>query len=444
MWPWVKLQTVDRSLQDKARKYRWIIFSLLALCYVLVYFHRLCPAVLALDLMRDLQAGGALAGILSGAYFYPYALMQLPAGLLADSWGPRKTITLFFTIAFLGSILLGMAPSVLWAVMGRALVGLGVAMLFVPTLKILAEWFHSDEFAFMTGILMAMGGVGSLSATVPLVRLNQYMGWRNAFIVIGIFTLFLALLVWIFVRNRPSDFGWPQPVKGMAPPSGDNSTRLIQGAAQVLSTPAFWPLAVWFFCNCGIFFAIGGLWGGPYLIQVYHLTKTEAGRILSMIAVGMVLGSPMLSVVSDKVVKGRKQVIVFSSGIMLILMIVFYTFPATIPLPVLYGLFFLLSIFGSAIVTIGFTTNKELFPIAISGTATGLINLFPFAGGAFFQPVAGALLEHYGKQNGIYTIQGYTAMFLLLLGASIVAFFSSLLLRETKSLHPKSFQTEHK
>ncbi len=150
---------------DKALRYRWFIFWILALGYVLVYFHRLCPAVVALDMMRDLNA--ALLGFLGAAYFYPYALMQLPAGLLSDSWGARKTITVFFCIAFVGSLLLGTATTTLWAILGRTLVGIGVAMLFVPTMKVLAEWFRVREFAMMTGILMAMGGIGSLTAATP-------------------------------------------------------------------------------------------------------------------------------------------------------------------------------------------------------------------------------------------------------------------------------------
>ena len=157
----------DDPLIRKTFRYRWLVFWTLALGYVLVYFHRLCPAVVAVDMMADLEAGGTLLGILGSAYFYPYAVMQLPAGLLADSWGPRRTITLFFLVACAGSLLLGLAPTVFWAVTGRMFVGLGVSMLFVPTMKVLAEWFEAREFAFMTGILMAMGGVGTFASTKP-------------------------------------------------------------------------------------------------------------------------------------------------------------------------------------------------------------------------------------------------------------------------------------
>ena len=92
----------------KPSAYRWVVFCLLAFGYLLVYFHRLCPAVVALDMQADLQTSGALLGFLAAAYFYPYALMQLPSGLLSDSWGPRKTITVFFALAGAASIFLGM------------------------------------------------------------------------------------------------------------------------------------------------------------------------------------------------------------------------------------------------------------------------------------------------------------------------------------------------
>lgn len=255
------MDTAMTDLMKKTLGYRWLIFWILALGYVLVYFHRLCPAVVAVDMMRDLNAGGALVGILSSAYFYPYALMQLPAGLLSDSWGPRRTITLFFGIAFLGSIMLGFAPTAFWAIAGRTLVGLGVSMLFVPTLKVLAEWFRVKEFATMTGILMAMGGIGTLAAATPLALLSNWIGWRMSFLVVGVITLGLSAMVWLFVRDRPSDLGWPSITTSAGPDV--TQVRLPEAMKRVLSTPRFWPIAVWFFCDLGVFFSFGGLWAGP-------------------------------------------------------------------------------------------------------------------------------------------------------------------------------------
>ena len=122
-------------------KYRYFIFGLLGTAYILVFFHRLAPAVVAVDMMRDLHTSGALMGILASAYFYPYALMQIPAGLLADSWGPRRSITFFFAFAAAGAIILGFACNASTAIFARTIVVLGVAMFFLPTMKILTNCF---------------------------------------------------------------------------------------------------------------------------------------------------------------------------------------------------------------------------------------------------------------------------------------------------------------
>ena len=420
----------NEDLLEKAKKYRWIIFWTLSFGYLLVYFHRLCPAVVAVDMMRDLNATGALTGFLGAAYFYPYAAMQLPAGLLSDSWGPRNTITLFFIIALIGSIILGLAPSVFIAILGRTLVGLGVAMLFVPTMKILAEWFHATEFAVMTGILMAIGGLGSLVAATPLVWLSSWIGWRMSFIAVGGFTLVLAALVWFIVRDRPADMGWPSPSEEQSS-TGQPTLTLMESVKKVLSNPFFWPVSIWFFFEAGVFFTFGGLWGGPYLIQVYGYSKAQAGQILSMLAVGMIVGSPLLSYVSNNLMRSRKKVIILSSVITVLLTASLAFLTDRIPLGGHYILCFGLGVFSSAIVVIGFTTNKELFPVRMAGTATGLVNFFPFAGGAVFQPVLGYVLEQQGKVGDAFTLGGYQQAFLVLFLCSVIALFASLFIKET-------------
>ncbi len=415
---------------QKALRYRWVIFWILAFGYIMVYFHRLCPAVVAEDMRRDLAAGGGLLGLLGSAYFYPYALMQLPAGLLSDSWGPRKTIALFFCVAFAGSVILGIAPNVYVAIVGRTLVGLGVAMLFVPTLKVLAEWFRVKEFAMMTGILMAMGGIGSYSAATPLAYISDWIGWRQSFVLVGIFTLVLGALVWAFVRDRPADMGWPSPSE----PSGSavESVRLMQGVKMVLTLPRFWPLACWFFFSCAIFFSFIGLWGGPFLMQIYDLSKAKAGHILSMAAIGMIVGSPILSYLSNNIIRARKPVLILSSIFMLIITGMLYIFTQGIPVLLLYLICLGIGTFSGAVVTIGFTTNKELFPVSIAGTATGLVNFFPFLGGAIFQVILGAVVDSQGfTTSGGFSLQGFRYSFLVLFLCGLVACISSFLLKET-------------
>jgi sugar phosphate permease len=412
--------------------YRWVVFFLLAFGYLLVYFHRLCPAVVALDMQADLKTSGALLGFLAAAYFYPYALMQIPSGLLSDSWGPRKTITVFFALAGGASILLGVVGSLGLAILARILVGLGVAMLFVPTMKVMTNWFKTEEFARMTGILMAVGGLGAYSAARPLAWLSDIMGWRGSFVVIGAVTIVLAVAIWFLVRNTPQEMGLAM----VNQPSGNNpgtvkGIGLAQGIKMVLTTGSFWFLAAWFFFSFCIFFSFGGLWGGPYLMHVYGFDKAEAGNILGMLALAMIVGSPFVSWLSDKVFRSRKKVIMLASAITLCLTIPLAFFPDAMNRPALYLLCFLLGLFNSAIVVVAFTTAKELFPVEIAGTSVGLANLFPFLGGAVAPPVLGAILEAQAKTATGYSAEAYSKAFLLYFIFAVLALGASCLLTET-------------
>jgi len=114
---------------------------------------------------RMITAG--VMGLLGSIYFYCYAAMQLPAGLLSDSVGPRRTVTTFLVAASAGSILFGLAPNIEMAFVGRILVGFGVSMVFIPTMKILSQWYHPHEFASMAGILNAVGGAGVMARRLP-------------------------------------------------------------------------------------------------------------------------------------------------------------------------------------------------------------------------------------------------------------------------------------
>jgi sugar phosphate permease len=297
-------------------------------------------------------------------------------------------------------------------------------------MKILAEWFRVREFALMTGILMAVGGLGSLIAAAPLASLSVWIGWRMSFVVVGAFTLVLAALVWGVVRDRPADLGWPSPAEHQQSPAAP--IALADAVRRVIGCAAFWPLAAWFFFDCAIFFSFGGLWGGPYLVQVHRFSKEQAAHILSMLAVGMIVGSPVLSYASNRIFRARKPVLVISSLITVGISALLAFRTAELGAATLYGLCFGLGMFSSAVVVIGFTSNKELFPVQMAGTATGLVNLFPFAGGAVFQPVLGHLLEAQGRTaEGAFTLAGYQQAFLALFGCSLIAFTASCLVRES-------------
>jgi len=395
------------------------------------------PAVVAPDLTEAFGIGGTALGILGSAYFYTYAIMQLPSGLLSDSLGPRKAVTIFMLIASSGVILFALSSNLLVAIIGRTLVGLGAGVLLIPALKILTSWFVGEEFVIAAGILMAVGGVGWLLAATPLAVLSIWLGWRMAFMAMAFVSLMLAVLTYIIVRDRPEHLGFP-PVNELESDkrsSGSQGVKinLWQGMKMVLSNKYFWPIAVWFFFTNGILFSFGGLWGGPYLMHTYELNKTQAGNILMMIALGTIVGGPLLSFTSEKLLHARKPVLAGSSIILVFIWVVLVSFTHGLSILILHLLFLFIGLFTSGVVVVALTVAKELFPREIAGTSTGTANLFPFLGGAFFQLLVGTTLDKIGRVGSVYPVSAYRLAFALYLVAAIIALTSVWFMKETHS-----------
>jgi MFS family permease len=197
----------------------------------------------------------------------------------------------------------------------------------------------------------------------------------------------------------------------------------------VVTSNLFWPPAIWAFCVIGISFAIGGLWAGPYLMQVYGHSKTSAGGVLSTFAFALIFGSPLLGWLANRF--GRKSVLIGCSVILIVVSGIMGFYVDSMTLPALYILFFFFFLSGGAIGPVIATVAKELFPIAISGTAVGAINLFPFAGGAIFQVLIGAVLTAQSLDQGQYTTAGFRHMFLICLAGAVLSLVAAFLIKET-------------
>ncbi len=134
-----------------ARRYAWIAFWIISLHYFIGFFQRVCPAVVASELMKAFGIGGTSMGVLASSYFIAYGAMQIPVGILADAWGVKKTVTLFGCLASVGGIAFGLSPSFGWATAARILVGVGVSAFFVCAMKLFADWFKGNQYARISG-----------------------------------------------------------------------------------------------------------------------------------------------------------------------------------------------------------------------------------------------------------------------------------------------------
>ncbi len=407
--------------------YRWAIFAVLAAQYLVAYFHRVSPAIVADDLARSFHSGAAGVGLLASGYFYAYALMQVPVGLLSDSLGPRKTITFSCLLSALGSVLFGCAPGYGLALFSRILVGIGTSAVFVSSMKVIAEWFRGNEYGRVSGLLMAVGGVGFFTAATPLALLSETMSWRGAFVSVGAVTLLVTAATWYVVVDRPSQRGLPSPHGDGA---GAAPRRRREDLKSVAKNRHFWCIAVWFIFRGGALYAFLGLWAGPFLMEVLGLSRANAGNILSFVALSMIVGSPLIGHLSDVTLRSRKKVLVGSSLLHCACWLALLTLDGSPGMLWLSVIFFFMGMTTASIGTIAITAGKELFPGAMAGTSIGMLNVFPFLGGVLFQPLMGWVLDR-ARLAGLSAAAGHRTILWVFFFSSVAALVSILFLRET-------------
>ena len=407
---------------------RWLIFLILNAVYFFVYFHRISTAVLAPHLMEAFQASGASLGGMSSAYFYPYALSQPVVGILTDRFGARKVVTVCTFIEFLGALIFALAPTLLIAALGRGLIGLGAAGVFVPALKIFLPWFGPQAFGRMNVILLAVGNVGAIVAATPFAWFIQQAGWRSSFFIISGILLLLAFLGRAYLQDAPP--GYAPPSEGQRPASSPDPG----GSADILRTPFFWIMAALFFAYGGPFSTFQGLWGYPYLIDVFGYSKLEASNLIMVVAFGVIAGGPVMGYLTDKTFAGSKRRFLSACVAVQFLnwtLIVFLS-PRFGPWALGF-IFFIMGMMLAGTLAIVWAIVREESPPERLGTALGLLNPAPFLGVAIFQPLTGYIMDQSGKTGGAFSPEAYHNAFSLCLVSIFVAMMLSFLLWKRKT-----------
>ncbi len=412
-----------------AKKYRWVLLIAIALVYFFVYFHRVSSAVISKELLDEFGISALSLGLLSSMYFYSYSLFQIPAGIMSDTLGPRKTIAFLTIFSALGSFLFGIAINFNMALGARLLIGLGVSGVWIPALKLFTTWFSKREYATMTGVLLAVGNIGAITASYPLVVIINNFGWRFAFYIIGAITLFLVLIAWRFISDSPEQY----LNKGLKAKtvSGPKMQYISKDLIKLIfKNKDVWILSVWVFVVYGSLLSFQGLWAYPYFRDVFNLAETTSGSILMFVSIGMFLGSPFVGYFSDKVMKNRKKVLIIWLAAF-ILPWAFISFnTGGLSSNLLYLVSFWMGFFGCGNVVV-FAIIKEQFPLEITGTVLSIINVFPFVGAAFFQTFLGYILDFVGGVDGIYPVDAYSLAFKFVLACVIVIFIMTFFVKET-------------
>ncbi len=392
----------------KMRRVRWITFGLLALAFMLAFFHRLAPAVLSSELQQAFRTSGVELGLLAAAYFYAYMLMQIPSGVLADTLGARKAVTIGLTLAGLGGLLFAFAEGIGLAMVGRFLIGAGVAFGFLSMLKVISQWFFDRQFATYTGLTILLGNVGAMFSATPLAWALGFTGWRMIFVILGTASLLLAVLVACLVRNRPGDIGLPsmRALEGK-PDHAPMQVHWLSGLKRVVRNAQTWPGFVSSFCQGGAFFSFTGLWAVPYLRDIHGMSRAVAADHVTLLLIGFAIGSMSIGMISDRM--GRRRPVMLACFWLNILSWLPLVLCWRMPSVASWALFVLFGISSSGY-TITLATTKEHNAPALSGMANGVVNTGTFLGAAVLQPFLGWAMD-YGWDGALVDgVRAYSAL----------------------------------
>jgi len=374
------------------------VFLPFALGYFISYFFRNVNAIIEADLVGDLGFSAASLGLLTSVYFISFASFQLPLGLLLDRFGPRRTESVLLIFAALGALIFSMAESLSGLILGRLLIGFGVSACLMASFKAYVLWFPPDRLPLMNGLQMVAGGLGAMSATVPLRTALEFTDWRGVFLILSGLTLFSALVLWLVYPEKEGSTG-PVPMK-----------KQLEGLKTVLTSRPFLAIAPLVMFSQSAQMAIQGLWAKPWLRDVAGLDEAECANHLMWMMAAMMAGFFLLGLLSERLYHARKispvTVGVSAMSVFIVLQLLMALGWTAQPMLLMTAF----SFFATAGI-LPYAGLSQIFPKALSGRVSTSLNLTVFLGAFAVQWGLGEIISLWPTDGKGYAPESYGAAF---------------------------------
>ena len=371
--------------------------------YYIAFLFRTINAVMAAPLAKELGLGADDLGLLTSIYFLTFAAAQIPVGILLDRYGPRRVQSVLLLVAAVGSALFAVSDHFRMLLVGRALIGLGVASAMTAGLKALVLWFPGDRVPLLNGLMVMLGALGAVTATLPADLLLDWLSWRELFGVFAGLTAASAIIIYLIVPEA-------NPVA---------SGVVSVGLRKIYADPRFWRLAPLSASCIGTAWALQGLWAAQWLKDVEGLDRAGVVIHLFAMAVALSLGAILLGVAVDRL---RRRGVGPGALLGLVAAVFIATqFALILRLPIpSYLQWAVVAAVGAATV-LSFAILAEYFPKQLAGRANGALNLFHIAAAFVVQYATGVVLQHWTPQAGHYPEIAYQTAFALNLALQVVA-----------------------
>ena len=388
----------------------------LILAYVLSQFYRAFLAVLAPILAVDLQANAESLAQASGWWFLTFALMQIPVGWALDKIGPRRTTAVLLTVGAAGAAVFASATSPLHITLAMVLIGIGCSSVLMASYYIFARTYAPAVFGTLAGMVIGIGSLGNIGASLPLSMAVEAWGWRGTVWGLAAVTLTSAVAIHLLVRD-------PARVES------DAKGSLLD----LLKMPALWPILIMMAACYAPAAGIRGLWAGPWYADAFGADAARIGMITLIMGLAMVAGNFAYGPL-DRILGTRKWLVFGGNALMLGCLLGLYLNVAVdswTTIALLAGVGF----FGASFPMV-MAHGRAFLPPHLTGRGVSLINLFGIGGAGLMQIITGrihtALSPSDGVVNSLPPSAPYAALFLFYAGLVVVGLAVYLLSRDRR------------
>ncbi len=357
------------------------IFFVATLGFILSMFYRVSATVISPMLSTDLGLTPMQLSGLSAAFFYAFAVFQLPVGIALDRIGPRKVMVSLGAVCIVGSLCFALAHATWLAYIGRILLGIGTSCNMMAPLALFMVWCKPERFATLMSLVISLGWIGSLFAATPFAWLSETIGWRMSFLIVSGLNIIEFLLVYLVIKDRPDDSPAPEATAG----------PVFGGLKRLFSSYFFWIMSFGALFRFGSVMALQGLWAGPYLRYAIQLDNIDTGNMVFACSLGYIVGLMITGIASDKLFHTRKWIILPAFFVLAALFLSLSWWSSQTPQWILYAIFFGIG-FAASPGQLLYAQLKELVPPEMSSTALTGINFCNMLGPALMMQVGGMFL----------------------------------------------------
>ncbi|SHH50826.1 nitrate/nitrite transporter [Massilia sp. CF038] len=351
------------------------VFLPFALGHFLSSLLRTVNAVLAPELVLALGLSAGQLGLLSSALFLAFALAQLPVGIALDRYGPRRVQLVLLVVVAAGALLFAHGASFPQLVAARAVIGLGLGGCFMSAVKAVSAHIAPAKLPSVHGYMIAVGGLGAASATLPVRLVLEFTNWRGLYTMLAAFALCCALFIALAAPRAHAT------ASGAAP---------FASVRAVYRDPAFRRIASLMLVPHAVFFGVQGLWIGRWLADVAHFGDAAVAWLLYLSMAALIFGAIAVGMLTEWA--GRHGVTPLEVGAIGVALFVLVQMLAMLNyVPSLALLAVLFTLVGS-ITGLEYAIVAQSMPAALTGRASTCLNLLIFVGAFLVQAGVGLLL----------------------------------------------------